>query len=117
MRWFISGCVFLLLACSQARPKGVIEPAKMKVIIFDIIRTDEFLGNYVAKDTTKNILEERYKAYDKVFALHHITKDEFYRSYHYYAAHPDQQKLVFDSLARWAPTVKDTTLKKLLPGN
>jgi hypothetical protein len=36
--------------------------------------------------------------YEHVFTIHHISKEDFYKSYRYYQQHPDKNKVLFDSL-------------------
>lgn len=93
--------LFLSACSSNDVPKGVIPPDKMKVVLFDVMRADEFATNYISTDTTKNINEERIKLYETVFALHKTNKEAFYNSFDYYQKHPDQYKQLFDSLVAY----------------
>jgi hypothetical protein len=40
--------------------------------------------------------------FQQVFAIHGITKDEFYKSYRYYEGHPDKNKILMDSVSAYA---------------
>ena len=98
--------LFLLLmgfatACGKNdRPKDLIPQQKMERVVWDMVQADEFITNFVLKDSAKvNVNQERYKLYNKVLGVHNITKEQFQRSYNYYASRPKESKLLFDSLA------------------
>lgn len=100
MRHYI--VVFHLLfvcACSSSPvPRGVLLPERMKTIVFDLIRTDEFLNSFISKNSTVDIRKKRSILYNQVFKVNNTSKDEFFSSYKYYQQHPDIQKNLFDSL-------------------
>jgi len=50
--------------------------------------------------------------YEQVFAIHKLTKKEFFDSYHYYESHPVAYKELIDSLETYANKQKLKTLKK-----
>jgi outer membrane lipopolysaccharide assembly protein LptE/RlpB len=98
--------LFLLMmgfatACGKdEKPENLIPQQKMERVIWDMVQADEFITNFVLKDSAKvNVNVERYKLYDKVMSLHSITKQQFEDSYNYYASRPKENKLLFDSLA------------------
>ncbi|MDQ6814994.1 MAG: DUF4296 domain-containing protein [Bacteroidota bacterium] len=70
----------------------------MQKVVYDLIRVDEFINNFVLKDSTVNIKNKRSILYEQVFKVNNTTRKEFYTSYKYYQQHPDIQKGLFDSL-------------------
>jgi hypothetical protein len=62
------------------------------------MQADEMAEYYVAKDSTFRILSKHIDYYQKVFAIHKITKDEFTKSLAYYENHPSRLNPVLDSL-------------------
>jgi hypothetical protein len=48
--------------------------------------------------------------YEQVFALHEISRKDYYRSFRFYQTRPDLQKEVFDSLI--SVLKKKETIKK-----
>jgi hypothetical protein len=101
-RWlFVLLITGLLAACdNDERPKDLIPEAKMERVVWDMVQADEFIQNYVLKDSNKvNVNAERYKLYEKVLGLHNITKDQFKKSYEYYSSRPKDSKMLFDSLS------------------
>ncbi len=85
--------------CSQNNvPKGVLAVDKMEKVVFDILRVDEYLNNFVSRDTTVDLKKKRSVLYGQVFKLHNTNRKEFYTSFKFYQRHPDIQKTLFDSL-------------------
>jgi hypothetical protein len=102
MRIFIFGMIlFCLCACSGERgaPKKLIPQKKMEDIIWDMTQADQFATQYLKKDSSvHNLKAETMKMYDEIFAIHHVTKDEFKENFQYYTSHPELTKMIFDSL-------------------
>ncbi len=99
MRLTVALITVLCLACSKGSvPRDIIPPNKMTPLVFDIIRADEFVTDFVLRDTSLKEKEQRIKMYEQVFLVHHTTHDAFYKSFRYYQQHPDINKVLFDSL-------------------
>lgn len=109
---FLLLLVFTLVCCSSKNdvPRGIIPPDKMQLIIFDLLKADEFVNSFVIKDTSLNRNAEVMKLYQQVFTVHQVERDEFYKSYQYYQAHPDKSKMLIDSL-----TARQTRLQNPPP--
>jgi Domain of unknown function (DUF4296) len=72
----------------------------MQKILWDMIQADQFAKQFIVKDSAKkNVSVETMKLYDEIFQIHHITKQEFQKSYQFYVGRPDILKIIFDSLA------------------
>jgi hypothetical protein len=81
-------------------PRSVIPRDSMVNILWDILQADQFSTIYLMKDSGKiDIKAETIKLYQQVFQLHHVTKEEFDKSYRFYMAHPDISSVMFDTLA------------------
>lgn len=100
MRGFLIISVLVLFyACSSSPvPGGILPPKRMQLVVYDLIRVDEFINNFVAKDSAADIKKKRSSLYEQVFRVHNTNRKEFYSSYKYYQQHPDIQKGLFDSL-------------------
>lgn len=95
--------LFVFSACSDKKkiPKGILPREKMQMVMWDMIRAEEFLDGFVfAKDTSIDKAAESLKWYDKIYQVYGITKDEFVRSYTYYKEHPAFMKEILDSLSK-----------------
>ena len=91
-----------LYACStkQSVPKDILPPAKMQSILWDTFRADEMALYYQFKDSSYARLTKREELYQKIFQVHHITKDQFKRSLQFYQSRPDLLKTILDSLQK-----------------
>jgi hypothetical protein len=97
----------MFAACSNRPvPKGIIEPGRMESVVYDLLKVDEYLNNYVSQDTSVNLKLKRSVLYEQVFTLHNTNRKEFYTSYRYYQQHPDIQKTLFDSILAKSGRVK-----------
>lgn len=98
-------------------PGDILTKSKMQVVIWDLIRADEFVSNYIWKnDSLINRMEESVRLYEKIFLIHKITKDEFRRSLSFYRQHPKLLKIIVDSLNSKENLQRNKT-PVLLPGD
>src|SRR5687768_11449882 len=98
---FIISILFIFLfSCikKQKIPNNILDQDQMTLLLWDMIRADEFVYNYVMKDSTLDKKQESIKLYEQVFRLHGTTKEEFEKSLAFYQARPDLLKPVMDSL-------------------
>ena len=94
-------CLILFLSCSEKpRPAAYLSQTRMREIMWDMIRADQYVSDYLLKDSSKNRLNESVKLYDEIFRLHHVTKKQFSKSYNYYTSRPDLFRPIIDSLAK-----------------
>jgi Domain of unknown function (DUF4296) len=102
--------IFLLViffGCSSKNkiPADILPQDKMQAVLWDMMRADQFLSNYVlVKDSSLDKRVESIKYYQRVFAIHKVDKTEFVKSYHYYRDHPALLSDIMDSLSRRSPT-------------
>jgi hypothetical protein len=104
----VSGCVLLLLfGCKGKRAGDILSPETMKLVVWDMLRADEIAMSENIKDTVRtHYLSHAVNAYEQVFAIHHITKEQFYRSYKYYQERPDENKALLDSVQAFGNQLK-----------
>jgi hypothetical protein len=111
----------ILFSCGKKEEKtDVLSQNKMREVMWDMIRADQWVSDLLIKDSSKNKKEESIKLYEEVFHIHRITKDEFKKSLDYYSSRPDLFRPVIDSLAKrkndFVPTkthsVRDSIMKK-----
>jgi len=97
---------FLLTSCSrkEATPAGVLPVAKMKDVLWDVMRADQFLANFVfSRDTSVNKRTASIRLYRQVFRIHGVTHESFQQSLDYYLAHPAMFKVILDSVTAKSP--------------
>ncbi len=91
-------CCTLFAACSPNRPDDVLAPEKMQQVLWDYIRADVYASEFIAKDSSKNTVAENAKLQLAVFNKHKISKEQFYKSYEYYASHNKEMRTMLDSI-------------------
>ena len=132
MRTSIAILFFILLitGCKSKEtiPRGIIPGKKMEMIIWDMIRADEYFATTgLVNDTSLEQRTQRLNMYEQIFQLHKTTKEEFKKSLIFYKSHPSILKVMMDSLTskqkensfkpNTLPSVSDTFpfRKKILP--
>ncbi|MBC7887562.1 MAG: DUF4296 domain-containing protein [Ferruginibacter sp.] len=91
--FFMTGC-----AHKDNRSPKILDREKMQVVMWDIIGADVFTEQFIKKDSLKNGAVENAKLQNRIFALHKITRDQYYKSYDYYITHTDLMRVVLDSM-------------------
>ena len=91
-------------------PAGVLKPEKMKAVLWDVIKADVFTAEFIKKDSSKNATTENLKLQQQIFAIHKVTKADFYNSYDYYKGNTVEFKKIVDSLVAQAERKKNINL-------
>lgn len=94
--------ILFFLSCGNGNgsSKGLLSEEKMEAVLWDIMRADQFLNDYVLnKDTSIDKRMESIKLYRQVFALHKVSKEDFQKSFNYYLREPARFKTILDSVA------------------
>src|ERR1700710_2051309 len=115
-RWIIFICL-TMVACKGTNdvPDNIMGYDQMKETIWDLAQVDEFAATYLIRDTSKNAHKESLVLYQKVFALHKISNDEFAKSYVFYKSHPLQEKVLMDSLSQYSGRQRDGIQRYISP--
>jgi hypothetical protein len=95
----------LMVSCSNrtAIPNDVLPPDSMQVIMRDVVMASEYSGQFVAKDTTqKDKTKANQDLLDRIFQIHHISRESFKHSLLFYESRPDLNQKIFDSLSAYA---------------
>jgi hypothetical protein len=101
-------CCAIVFFCSCNRKEQVIAIPQMKLVMWDVITADEWMRKQFSTDTIIDSTKKNIALYNKIFALHKITKEEYYNSYNYYKNHPNEMKTLLDSLAAFGTRKRDT---------
>jgi|SRR5436190_23981593 len=127
MRFFLFILLIILnFGCIRGNkiPKEVIPQNQMHKIMWDLMRADAYVIDFVMKDSTRNKKEESAKLYEKIFDIHATTRETFKKSLAFYQSRPDLFKEISDSLrvddqrshqptAETKSQIIDTTLRKM----
>lgn len=95
-------CFFVsLTGCRNTNkiPRDILPPPKMQAVLWDMMRADKFLSDFVLRDTVLNKKTESINMYEQVFAIHSITKEKFQHSFSWYESHPAVLQVIMDSLS------------------
>lgn len=104
MRYFFSFILLLsllVLSCRQGKnqPEGILPEKKLRAVLWDMMRADQFLSDFVfSRDSSLNKLQESQLVYNRIFAIHEVTREEFRQSFNYYREHPNLLKSLLDSV-------------------
>lgn len=97
--FFITIAMLCMLGCSNKKNNsGILGKEKMQAVMWDIIGADVFTEQFVKKDSLKIASIENMQLQNKIFALHKVTRAQYYKSYDYYISHTDLMKAVLDSM-------------------
>ena len=94
----------ILFSCGnqQKEPAGILKPAKMQAVLWDVIKADAYTTEFIKKDSAKNDVEENLKLQREIFAMHKVSKEDFYRSFEYYKNNSSLMKGIIDSMVSQA---------------
>lgn len=118
MRIFLITCLLpvLMVACSgkDKLPKDILPEKQMRELMWDMIRTGEFLNGFVAnKDSSISKKPEMEKWFSKVYQLHKVNREVFDKNYAWYQSHPALMKSILDTLAKrpiyTRPVIRDSS--------
>lgn len=121
MRFLIIIILFCFIvsftAChdKNALPNGILKREQMQAVLWDFIQADAFTSAYIKRDSANKPLFETIKLQKQIFALHHITREDFNTSYAYYKEHPAIMLTMLDSMTAKANRQRDLDLKNKIP--
>ncbi|MBK6380313.1 MAG: DUF4296 domain-containing protein [Chitinophagaceae bacterium] len=105
----------LMISCGKKDklPAGILKPEKMQAVLWDVIKADVFTTDFIKKDSSKNAASENLKLQQQIFAIHKVTKADFYTSYDYYKTNTVEFKKIMDSMVSQAERKKEIITKPL----
>lgn len=106
---FVTGC-----SSKEKIPRDLIPQKKMKAVLWDLMRADQFLSDYVLnRDTSLDKSAERLKYYNRIFSIHKISRENFQHSFAYYQAHTPLFKIIMDSIS--VPALNEAPTQPITP--
>ena len=112
----ISVGIIIFLFFVSCTPQGKKIPAdimpvdSMKIIVWHLIEAGDYATFLKEKDTTIKSLDTRY--FSEVLKLHHIDKNNFFKSFNYYQSHPYFNNVLFDSVNAYASRQRNEIYKR-----
>ncbi|MEP7236224.1 MAG: DUF4296 domain-containing protein [Ferruginibacter sp.] len=112
-KYFFIPVLFLFISCGNKDkvPSDILKPEKMQAVLWDVIKADAYTTEFIKNDTAKNAEAENIKLQQQIFAIHKITKADFYNSYDYYKSNTVLFKKMLDSMILQAERNKNTKVK------
>ncbi|HOZ70756.1 MAG TPA: DUF4296 domain-containing protein [Chitinophagaceae bacterium] len=133
--------IFFAVACNSKTdaPAKLLSRDKMEDILWDLMRADLFINNYMLiKDTALDKKKQGIELYSQILKLHKVSQEQFRESFIYYRSQPEELKVLMDSLSHHSdsaqlqksaktptadslpeqvviPEKKDTGKKKIIP--
>lgn len=97
---FIILSTLFLISCSSdvEVPKDILKEEKMKAVLWDVMRAQYLATQIAGTDSLTTVAAETKVLTNKIFDIHHITPEEFEKSYGWYIKHPKLMSALFDSL-------------------
>lgn len=106
----------LLWGCTndQAVPPSILSPAKMEVVLFDMLRSGNLVNSFLlTKDSSLPKEQTHINWLNKVLTFHNVSEQEFKQSFAYYQRHPELLAHVMDSISK---REEDPLIKISKPG-
>lgn len=94
----VMSLLIILVSCGNKLPAGVLDINRMKGIVWDMVRAEEYTKGYLTGDSLVQMPALQIQQHQKVFAIHKTDAKTFFASYRYYQEHPVLQKQLFDSV-------------------
>ena len=110
--FFIS---FTLLISCRSKPAGegkILSSDKMQAVMWDFIQADVFTEFYLKKDSSKNASLQNAALQKKIFALHQVSKEDFYTSFDYYSNRSSDMRILLDSISAKAERQRNKMMEK-----
>ena len=91
----------LIFSCDnkQAKEGKILGSGKMQAVMWDILQAEAYTDFYLKNDSSKSVLLQNAALQKKIFSLHQISKEDFYKSYDYYSSHSSDMRIMLDSIS------------------
>lgn len=102
MRVVTGACIIFLflmqMSCRNETKTAIIPVDSMKLIMWDMMKADEWFSRKIIQDTNAIRNKEDVKLYEIVFKIHGVSRERYFASYRYYEGRPVSFKRLLDSL-------------------
>ena len=100
MRIFLLIFLLTFFGCIRNNriPREVLSQNEMRKVMWDLMRADAYVSEFIMKDSTRDKKTESVLLYEKVFSIHSTTQEAFKKSLAFYESRPDLFKAISDSL-------------------
>lgn len=106
--------IFFAVACNSKTdaPAKLLSRDKMEDILWDLMRADLFINNYMLiKDTALDKKKQGIELYSQILKLHKVSQEQFRESFIYYRSQPEELKVLMDSLSHHSDSAPITEVR------
>jgi len=96
-RYVIVALCFLIGGC-QEKKAADIPIDKMKVVVLQLFKADEFIARMSVQDTNWKKSSQSATIYQKIFDLNKVDRTQFYNQMETLKSHPVEFKVLMDSV-------------------
>ena len=90
-------CLFILSCQDKEQPKNMVPFDKMKVVLYQLMKADEYYTRSVSADTTMQLERKNIQFYKQIFELNKVDRNDFYETLTYLQKKPIEFKVLMDS--------------------
>ena len=102
----------VVLGCSNKDNKAKTIPMdKMKVVVWQLMNADEHYARVSLVDSSWRASKKNVQLYQQIFDLNKIDRVAFYQQIDYLKTHPEEFKILIDSVAEFSKREKKILVK------
>lgn len=93
--------ILFFFSCKESnkKPDDLLSKDKMTQVLWDFMKADVYTTQFVKKlDSSRNDTLTNAAMQQSIFHHHKIKATIFYNSYRYYCTHPEEMKVILDSI-------------------
>ena len=90
-------CLFILSCQDKEQPKNMVPFDKMKVVLYQLMKADEYYTRSVSADTAMQLEKRNIQFYKQIFELNKVDRNDFYATLTYLQKRPIEFKELMDS--------------------
>lgn len=91
-------CIQLIAFTGCNAGDKILSKDKMQDVLWDYLKAEAFTNDVISRDSSLDLKAENVKLQQQIFDRHHITKETFYNSFHYYESKPTEMRVLIDTL-------------------
>lgn len=94
---FIVICLFVMSCQDKDRPRNMVPFDKMKVVLYQLMKADEYYTRNVSTDTAMQLESKNIQFYKQIFEMNKVDRNDFYLTLTYLQKRPLEFKELMDS--------------------
>jgi hypothetical protein len=104
--------LLVMIGCSNKDNEAKTIPIdKMKVVVWQLMNADEHYARISLIDSNWRITKKNVQFYQQIFDLNKIDRVAFYQQIDYLKTHPEEFKILMDSVTEFSKREKKVLVK------